>query len=170
MRFGVCLSMAPDATQNGHGIPCPDHWSAPSWRSHASRGLLDTTAGVSVIDARTLRHELRRWLDEEVTEHAAADITLTAYEAIAEIITRADPLDPGPLRLQARLDSHQVQVTNCYTGGCTSPSGPEQSQCRLTLIQALTDHASFHREPHTITVHLTTYRQSPAQCDGHQRR
>jgi hypothetical protein len=42
-----------------------------------------------------------------------ADITLTAYEAIAELITRADPLNPGPLHLQAHLDGHHVQVTIC---------------------------------------------------------
>lgn len=121
------------------------------------------------MHARTLRHELRRWLDEDVTEHAAADITLTAYEAIAEIITRTDSLNPGSLRLQAHLDGHQVHVTICYTGHRTDPPDPEQSQHRLTLIHALTDHASFHHEPHTITVHLTTYRRPPTQGDGHKR-
>lgn len=96
----------------------------------------------------------------------AGDITLTAYEAIAEIVTQTDPLDAGPIRLQARLDGDQMRVTISYTGSWNPPSDPEQSQHRLTLIHALTDHASFHREEHTITVHLITCRESPPQGDG----
>jgi anti-sigma regulatory factor (Ser/Thr protein kinase) len=155
-----------DFTQNGHGPHRPAHCSAFPWRPHASRAPLDTTADASVIHAGTLRRELRHWLDEDVTEHVAQDVTLTAYEAIAEIVTQADPLDAGPIRLQAHLDDNQVRVTISYTGSWNAPPDPEQSQRRLTLIRALTDHASFHREEHTITVHLTTYRESPPTCDG----
>jgi hypothetical protein len=159
--------MATDATQNGHSAPRPDHWMALAWCPHASRAPLDTTAGASVSHARTLRHALRRWLDEDVTENVAVDVTLTAHEAITEILTQADPLDAGPLRLQAYLDGHQVRVTISYTGSWNDPPDPEQSQQRLTLIHALTDYARFRREEHAITVHFTTYRESPPQGDGH---
>ncbi|MGA9692529.1 MAG: ATP-binding protein [Pseudonocardiaceae bacterium] len=104
-----------------------------------------------------LRRELRRWLDADVTEHVAGDIILTAYETIAEIVTLADPLD-GLIRMQAHLDDDQVRVVISYTGSWEFSPDPDQSQRRLTLIRALTDQASFHREEHTITVHLTTYR------------
>jgi anti-sigma regulatory factor (Ser/Thr protein kinase) len=163
--------MAPDATQDSPQTPRPDKCCPTPWRPHTSRAPLDTTASASVIQARTLRHELRRWLDDDVTEHAARDITLTAYEAIVEILTRrADPLNPGPLRLQAHLDDQQVHITISYTGHCTDPADPEQAQYRLTLIHALSDQVSFHREPHTFTVQLTTYRQPPTQGDGDKRR
>lgn len=42
---------------------------------------LETTADAT---ASALRRELRRWLDDNVTEHLAVDITLSAYEAIAD--------------------------------------------------------------------------------------
>jgi len=105
-----------------------------------------------------LRRELRRWLDEDVTEQVAGDIILTAYEAIAEIVALADSLDPGLIRMQAHLDDDQVRVVISYTGSWELSTDPDQSQRRLTLIRALTDHANFHREKDTITVHLTTYR------------
>jgi hypothetical protein len=105
-----------------------------------------------------LRRELRRWLDADVAEHVAGDIILTAYEAIAEIVTLADPLDAGLIRMRAHLDDDQVRVVISYTGSWEFSPDPDQSQRCLTLIRALTAHASFHREKHTITVHLTTYR------------
>lgn len=153
--------MATDATSNGHGRLRSDHWNARSWHPHASLAPLDTTAAASVRHASTLRRELRRWLDEDVTEPVARDITLSAYEAIAEVLTQVDPLDSGPLRLQARLDGHRVHVTISHTGRRNVPPDLEQSQHRLSLIRALTDHASFHRDEHSITVHLTTNRESP---------
>ena len=155
-----------DGTQNNHGLPRQDHWSALSWAPHASRAPLDTSADASVIDAGWLRRELRRWLDADVTEHVASDITLTAYEAIAEILTRADPLDAGPIRLQAHLDDNQVRVTISYTGGWNPPPDSEQSQYRFALIRGLTVHVSCHRDEHTITMHLITCRASPTG-DGH---
>ena len=110
-----------------------------------------------------LRRELRRWLDADVTEHVAGDIILTAYEAIAEIVTLADPLDAGLIRMQAHLDDDQVRVVIAeyrQLGGV--PSDPDQTQRRLTLIRALTDHASFHREegdhhraPHHLPIIIT---------------
>lgn len=118
------------------------------------------------MHASMLRRELRRWLEEDVTEDVAGDITLSAYEAIAEIVTQADPLDAGPIRLQARLDDDQVRVAISYTGSWDAPNDPEQSQHRLTLIHALTDHAIIHRDEQTITVYLITYRESPASSDG----
>jgi anti-sigma regulatory factor (Ser/Thr protein kinase) len=159
-----------DTIQNGHGPHRPDHWSALPWRPYASRAPLDTTADASVFHAGMLRRELRRWLDDDVTEHVAGDIILTAYEAIAEIITLADPLDAGLIRMQAHLDDDQVRVVISYTGSWEFSPDPDQSQRRLTLIRALTDHANFHREEDTITVHLTTYRQSPPQSDGYPSR
>ena len=153
--------MATDTTQDGHGPPRPDRWSARPWPTDVSRGPLDTTAGASAMHASMLRRELRRWLDDEVTEDVAGDITLSAYEAIAEIVTQADPLDAGPIRLQAHLDDDLVRVAVSYTGRWDAPTDPEQSQRRLTLIRALTDHAILHRDEHTITMYLTTYRQSP---------
>jgi anti-sigma regulatory factor (Ser/Thr protein kinase) len=156
-----------DSTQNGHGPHWPDHRSALPWRPPASRAPLDTTLDASAIHVGTLRRELRRWLEEDVTEHVAGDITLTAYEAIAEILTQVDPLDAGPLRLQAHLDEDQVHVRIFYTGSWNTPTDPEQSQHRLTLIRALTDHASFYREGHAITVYLTTCREPPPKRDGY---
>jgi anti-sigma regulatory factor (Ser/Thr protein kinase) len=153
--------MATDTTQNGHGPHRPDRWGARPWRTHASRAPLDTTAGASPMHASMLRRELRRWLDDDVTEDEAGDIALSAYEAIAEIVTQTDPLDAGPIRLQAHLDDDHVRVAISYTGNWDAPSDPEHSQHRLTLIRALTDHAILHRDEHTITMYLTTYRQPP---------
>jgi hypothetical protein len=96
-----------DTIQNGHGPHRPDHWSALPWRPYASRAPLDTTADASVFHASMLRRELRRWLDADVTEHLAGDAILTAYEAIAEIVALADPLDTGLIRMQAHLDDDQ---------------------------------------------------------------
>jgi hypothetical protein len=159
-----------DTIQNGHGPHRPDHWSALPWRPYASRASLDTTADASVFHAGMLRRELRGWLDEDVTEHVAGDIILTAYEAIAEIVTLADSLDAGLIRMQAHLDDYQVRVVISYTGSWEFSPDPDQSQRRLTLIRALTDHASFHREEDTITVHLTTYREPPSRGDGYPSR
>ena len=145
-------------TQNGHRPHRPDHCSAPPWRPYASRAPLDTTADASVFHASMLRRELRRWLNADVTEHVAGDIICTAYEAITEIVALADPLDAGLIRMQAHLDDDQVRVMISYTGSWELSPDPDQSQRRLTLIRALTDHANFHRDEHTITVHLTTYR------------
>jgi hypothetical protein len=91
------------------------------------------------MHASMLRRELRRWLDGDVTEDEAGDIALSAYEAIAEIVTQTDPLDAGPIRLQAHLDDDHVRVAISYTGNWDAPSDPEHSQHRLTLIRALTD-------------------------------
>ncbi len=172
IRVRVYLGMArADSTQNGHGRPHrPDRLSALPWRPHAIRAPLDTTAEASVIHAGTLRREFRRWLDEDVTEPLAEDITLTTYEAIAEIVTQADPLDAGPIRLQAHLDDDRVRVTISYTGSWNVPTDAEQSQHRLTLIHALTDYASFRREKHTITVYLITCRESPSKRGGYPSR
>jgi anti-sigma regulatory factor (Ser/Thr protein kinase) len=158
--------MATDTTQDGHGPHRPDRRGVRPWRTHASRAPLNTTAGASAMHASMLRRELRRWLDDDVTEDVAGDITLSAYEAIAEIVTQADPLDAGPIRLQARLDDDQVRVAISYTGSWDAPTDSEQSQHRLTLIRALTDHAVIHRDEHTITMYLTTYREPPASSDG----
>lgn len=156
-----------DPAQNGQGPPLPEHWSALPWRPPASCAPLDTTLDASVIHIGTLRRELRRWLEEDVTDHLAGDIILSAYEAIAEILTQADPLDAGLLRLQAHLDEDQVHVRISYTGSWNALTDTEQSQYRLTLIRALTDHASFHREGHTITVYLITCREPPPTRDGY---
>jgi anti-sigma regulatory factor (Ser/Thr protein kinase) len=122
------------------------------------------------MHASMLRRELRRWLDDDVTEDEAGDIALSAYEAIAEIVTQTDPLDAGPIRLQAHLDDDHVRVAISYTGNWDAPSDPEHSQHRLTLIRALTDHAILHRDEHTITMYLTTYRQPPASSDKYPSR
>ena len=93
--------------------------------------------------------------------------TIPWSRTIAEILTQVDPLDADPLRLQAHLDEDQVHVRIFYTGSWNTPTDPEQSQHRLTLIRALTDHASFYREGHAITVYLTTCREPPPKRDGY---
>lgn len=113
------------------------------------------------MHASMLRDELRRWLDEDVAEEEADDIILSAYEAIAEIVTQSDPRDAGPIRLQAHLDDDRVRVVVSCTGSWDAPSDAEHSQHRLSLIRALTDYAIIHRDEHTITMYLTTYRKPP---------
>lgn len=159
-----------DFAEDGHRPTRPDHWSAVPWGAHASREPLDTTADAAADHASMLRRELRRWLDDDVPEAVAEDVTLTAYEAIADIVEHADPLGAGPIRLQARLDPERVDVTVSYTGSWRTAAEAEQPQYGLALIRALTDHASFHREVRHITVHLSTRRSSSpdnATRDGH---
>ncbi len=99
--------------------------------------------------------------------HVAENITLTAYEAIVDIVEHADPLDGGPLRLQACLDPDRVDVTVSYTGSWSAAVEAGQPQYGLALIRALADRVSFHREERQITVHLST-RRLPTR-NGHCR-
>ena len=118
----------------------------------------DLAAEANPGNARQLRARFQEWLE---TLGAPAilvdDLTLAVYEGLANAVEHAHPPDhPHPMmRLQARVDHHQLLITISDHGRWRVPPAERGYRGRgLAMMRCLTTELHLHPTPHGTTVQL----------------
>lgn len=92
-------------------------------------------------NASMARRRFRDWLTLDVCSDRLEDLVLAVYEAMTNAVEHGyadQPDEPGPVRLQARRGSGQVQITVSDEGSWRAPTGQRFRGRGLTLMRLLT--------------------------------
>lgn len=118
--------------------------------------MLDLATEGTPHSARRLRMRFQEWLRTlDVPTPLVDDLTLAVYEAIANVVEHAyHPDHPYPImRLQARVEDHQLLITVTDHGCWRTPHEPGYRGRGLAMMRSLTD-VHLHSTAHGTTVHL----------------
>ncbi|GHF50359.1 anti-sigma regulatory factor (Ser/Thr protein kinase) [Amycolatopsis bartoniae] len=132
----------------------PSPVDEPARRPEAT--LVREVAAVPV-QATILRQILARWARERgLAAELAEDLTLAAYEAMANVVAHAYPAGAdGTMTVEARVDAAAVTVTVSDTGhwhdGDSRPGGGRG----LLLIRLLAPEVSVTTNPAGTTVRMS---------------
>ncbi|WP_235078915.1 ATP-binding protein [Amycolatopsis orientalis] len=128
--------------------------SAPIDASVKSR--FEELAPAQPREAAILRQKLAHWLKElPLDARSEFDITLAAYEALANVAAHAYPGGTGWTRLYADWAGDTVTVTVSDTGCGIAPerkAAPSSGGRGLPLIDEVTDRMSIDTGEHGTTV------------------
>ncbi|HZS21909.1 MAG TPA: ATP-binding protein [Pseudonocardiaceae bacterium] len=125
---------------------------------HHPMAPLDLVADADAQHARQLRIALQNWLQAVGVERSLRDdLTLAAYEALANVVEHAYPPDhPRPvMRLVARLHQDSLLITVADQGRWRPPSTEASYRGRgLTVMHALTTDTQLEHTACGTKVHL----------------
>lgn len=124
----------------------------------AATDWFDLAVEASPLNARQLRARFQQWLQTRGAPAALVDdLTLAVYEALANVVEHAYPPDylQPMMRLQARVDHHQVLVTISDHGRWrTPPPEPGYRGRGLIMMRSLTTELDVHHTHEGTTVQM----------------
>ena len=132
----------------------------PSWVDEVRndvRSPLSAEAVATPHDATRLRHELTAWLAVDVPDDPLDDLTLAAYEAIANAAEHAyaDHIDGArPIHLHARRAHDCVSVVVIDQGTWRTPTGERFRSRGLAIMRRLVRDVHISRSRSGTAVHL----------------
>ncbi|MFG1644132.1 ATP-binding protein [Amycolatopsis sp. NPDC049252] len=128
-------------------------------------------------EVAALRRQLTLWLEKlPLDPDSGYDITLAAYEALANVVAHAYPGEPGWVRLYADWSGDVVTVAVTDTG-CGLPEEPRRASSAaeyggrgLLLIDKITDqlHVDTGKDGTRVTMiwRPAALRHTPARREG----
>jgi anti-sigma regulatory factor (Ser/Thr protein kinase) len=105
-------------------------------------------------ELRTVRHELQSWLTAQgAPPEVAADLTLAAHEAAANVVEHAYA-NGGDVVVRARRDDRSLFVVVQDQGHWRAPSRTDQRGRGLTVMRSLVDDLEIAPTASGTTVFL----------------
>jgi len=106
-------------------------------------------------ELRTVRHQLRRWLEGQGAQpDVGAEVTLATHEAAANAVEHAYLKEPGDLIVRASRDHGNLMVVVEDEGRWRPPGRTDQRGRGLTLMHSLMDDVEIAPSPSGTQVTL----------------